>query len=52
MAFTDSIEQQIQSRSVDKRKKIFYPGKKKRYAVKNQITVNSCVKDVVYWSVN
>jgi hypothetical protein len=52
MALTDSIEQQIQSRAVDKRKKNFYSGEKKRHAVKNQISVNSCVKNAVYLSVN
>jgi hypothetical protein len=41
IAFTDCTEHQI-PRSVDKeRRKTFYSGKKKRYTVKNQITVNN-----------
>jgi hypothetical protein len=41
LAFTDCTEQQI-PRPVNKnRRKIYYSGKKKRYAVKNQITVNN-----------
>jgi alpha-mannosidase len=41
MAFIDSTEQQI-PRPIDKdRRKMYYSGKKKRYTVKNQITVNN-----------
>jgi hypothetical protein len=42
LAFTDSTEQQIQSRPVDKdRRKMYYSlGKKKRHTVKNQLMVN------------
>ena len=40
LAFTDTTEQQI-PRPVDKNKrKMYYSGKKKRYTVKNQLTVN------------
>ena len=42
IAFTDSTEQQIQSRPVDKRRrKMYCSGKKKRHAVKNQLVVNN-----------
>jgi hypothetical protein len=41
MAFIDSTEQPI-PRPIDKdRREIFYSGKKKRYAVKNQLMVNN-----------
>ncbi len=41
LAFTDCTEQQI-PRPVDKnRRKMYYSGKKKRYTIKNQITVNN-----------
>ena len=40
MAFIDSTEQQI-PRPIDKdRRKMYYSGKKKRHAVKNQLMVN------------
>ncbi len=43
MAFIDTTEQPIPRPTVDKdRRKIFYSGKKKRYAVKNQLMVNNC----------
>ncbi|MER5175750.1 MAG: transposase family protein [Candidatus Nitrosocosmicus sp.] len=41
MAFIDSTEQQIPRPADNKRKKIFYSGKKKRHTVKNQIMVNN-----------
>ncbi len=41
LAFIDSTEQQI-PRPVDKsRRKMYYSGKKKRHAVKNQLMVNN-----------
>ncbi len=41
LSFTDCTEQQI-PRSVDnRRRKLYYSGKKKRHTVKNQITVNN-----------
>ncbi len=40
MAFTDCTEQQIPRPAIDnKRRKMYYSGKKKRHTVKNQITV-------------
>ena len=46
IVFTDSTEQQIQSRPVDKdgRKMYYSWGKKKRHTIKNQIMVNSLYK--------
>ena len=42
LAFIDSTEQQIPTRPVDnKRRKMFYSGKKKRHNVKNQFMVNN-----------
>ena len=41
LAFIDSTEQQIPRPKDDKRKKVFYSGKKKRHTVKTQIMVNS-----------
>ena len=41
LAFTDCTEQQIPRPVDNKRRKIFYSGKKKRHTVKNQITVNN-----------
>ncbi len=41
MAFTDCTEQQIPRPIDNKRRKVFYSGKKKRHTVKNQITVNN-----------
>ena len=41
MVFIDSTTEQQIPRSIDnKRKKMFYSGKKKRHTVKNQLTVN------------
>ncbi len=41
-AFTDCTEQQQIPRPVDnKRRKLYYSGKKKRHTIKNQITVNN-----------
>ncbi len=40
LAFIDSTEQQIPRPTDNKRKKMFYSGKKKRHTVKNQLTVN------------
>ena len=43
LAFTDCTEQQI-PRPVNKNKrKMYYSGKKKKHAVKNQLTVNKMV---------
>jgi hypothetical protein len=52
LAFIDSIEQQMPRSVTNERRKRYYSGKKKRHTVKDQIMVNSCVKDVIYWSVN
>ena len=41
VSFIDSTEQQIPRPVDNKRKKIFYSGKKKRHTVKTQITVNN-----------
>jgi hypothetical protein len=41
MAFIDSTEQQIPIPVDNKRRKLYYSGKKKRHTVKNQITVNN-----------
>jgi hypothetical protein len=41
LAFTDSTEQQIPRPLNNKRRKLYYSGKKKRHTVKNQITVNN-----------
>src|SRR3954471_10757875 len=41
MAFIDSTEQQIPRPIDNKRRKIFYPGKKKKHTVKNQLMVNN-----------
>src|SRR3954464_4150812 len=40
MAFIDSIEQQIPRPIDNKRRKIFYSGKKKRHIVKTQVMVS------------
>ncbi len=40
LAFIDCTEQQIPRPADNKRKKMFYPGKKKRHTIKNQIMVN------------
>ncbi len=40
IAFMDCTEQQIPRPTDNKRKKMFYSGKKKRHTVKNQLTVN------------
>jgi hypothetical protein len=41
LAFIDSIEQQIPRPVDNTKRKMYYSGKKKRYTVKNQITVNN-----------
>ncbi len=41
MSFIDSTEQQIPRPADNKRKKIFYSGKKKKHTVKTQIVVNN-----------
>ena len=41
LSFVDSTEQQIPRPVDNKRKKMFYSGKKKRHTVKNQIMVNN-----------
>ena len=41
LAFIDSTEQQISRPKDDKRKKVFYSGKKKRHTVKTQIMINN-----------
>jgi hypothetical protein len=41
MAFTDCTEQQIPRPVDNKRRKMYYSGKKKRHTIKNQITVNN-----------
>ncbi|HXS60067.1 MAG TPA: transposase family protein [Candidatus Sulfopaludibacter sp.] len=41
LAFIDCTEQQIPRPVNNKRKKIFYSGKKKKHAVKNQLMVNN-----------
>ena len=41
LAFIDCIEQQIPRPVDNKRKKMFYSGKKKKHAVKNQLMVNN-----------
>ncbi len=41
LSFIDSTEQQIPRPADNKRKKIFYSGKKKRYTVKTQLMVNN-----------
>jgi hypothetical protein len=41
MAFVDFTEQQIPRPDDNKRKKIFYLGKKKRHGIKNQMMVNN-----------
>jgi hypothetical protein len=44
LAFIDSTEQQQIPRPVDnRRRKMYYSGKKKRHTVKTQLMVNSCV---------
>ncbi len=42
LAFVDCTEQQIPRPVDNDRKKIFYSGKKKRHAIKNQLVVNNC----------
>ncbi len=41
LAFTDCTEQQIPRPINNKRRKVFYSGKKKRHTVKMQLTVNN-----------
>jgi hypothetical protein len=41
MAFIDCTEQPIPRPADNKRKKIFYSGKKKRHTIKNQMMVNN-----------
>ena len=41
LAFIDCTEQQIPSPANNKRKKVFYSGKKKRHTVKTQLMVNN-----------
>ncbi len=49
LAFTDCTEQQLIPRPVDnRRRKLYYSGKKKRHTVKNQLMVNSNVNDMLY----
>ncbi len=43
LAFTDCTEQQIPRPIDNKRRKLYYSGKKKRHTVKNQLMVNSYV---------
>ncbi len=54
LSFIDSTEQRQIQRPVDKdrRRKMYYSGKKKRHTVKNQFMVNSFVKKIVYSSIN
>src|SRR3954470_22073338 len=41
LAFIDSTEQQIPRPTDNKRRKIYYSGKKKKHTVKNQLMVNN-----------
>ncbi len=41
IAFTDCTEQQIPRHKDNKRRKVYYSGKKKKYTVKNQLVVNN-----------
>ena len=48
LAFIDCTEQHIPRPVNNNKRKMYYSGKKKRYTVKNQIMVNSCVNTKVY----
>ncbi len=52
LTFIDCTEQQIPRPIDNKRRKLYYSGKKKIHTVKNQLMVNSCVKKVVCAFVN